>query len=335
MKTSLTNTLVTLLFVSFSASTGAIGNDRGDFDRREGARDRGNSNHRNKNDEEPFFLPNHPHIPPGPGDERSPCPFTNAMANHGFVNRNGKDIDIFDMVQSMEEVFDLSADFVNVVAENTIDFGLTHKGPDGRDLINLERLFEHNFEEHDASFVRQDEFFGAEQSREVDLGLLRDLLRTNLHSPVLTSDDIKRVQFRRIIDSRLNNPEFIIDDFEIPLLAAQAITLLFLQDSINLADGVPKDRLGEFLRFERIPQDFIPRGMRDANFRPFNFFDSSDFTSGLHQEFIANIMEALEADLSEYQEHFNRGQGNRNGRGGHGGRGNGRNGFQSIHGGRP
>jgi hypothetical protein len=30
--------------------------------------------------------------PPGPNDSRSPCPALNALANHGYISRDGKNI---------------------------------------------------------------------------------------------------------------------------------------------------------------------------------------------------------------------------------------------------
>lgn len=264
----------------------------------------GSSNHstslrRRTNAKDPWFLPDNPFVSPGPNDLRSPCPFTNAMANHGFVNRDGRDVDLFDMVQQMEVVFDLSSDFVDVVANNTINFNLTHEADDGTVLLDLDRLFEHHGEEHDASFVRQDSGLGMEASLHVDRGLLQAL--TAAGGKVVLAEDLMRFQFDRIIEGRKYNPEFEVEEHEVPLMAAQAITLLFLQDSFDLSEGVPKNRLKRFLRWDgRIPNGFVPRGMRDPSFQAFNFFDENDFTSIIFANFIANIEEALTVDLNDY-----------------------------------
>jgi hypothetical protein len=31
----------------------------------------------------------HEYVPPGPGDERGPCPGLNSLANHNFIEHNG------------------------------------------------------------------------------------------------------------------------------------------------------------------------------------------------------------------------------------------------------
>lgn len=53
---------------------------------------------------------------PSPNDVRSPCPFLNTIANHGLVNRSGKDVDLFDMAQVVSDTFGLSFDFNFIIA---------------------------------------------------------------------------------------------------------------------------------------------------------------------------------------------------------------------------
>ena len=40
---------------------------------------------------------------PGPNDIRGPCPGLNALANHGFLPRDGKNIHITDIVTAMND----------------------------------------------------------------------------------------------------------------------------------------------------------------------------------------------------------------------------------------
>jgi hypothetical protein len=71
------------------------------------------------------------YMPPGDGEQRSPCPAINMLANHGFVNRNGQDIPAQDLAQSLEDVFGFSA-AVNMAlierANEVISFEVTHFG---------------------------------------------------------------------------------------------------------------------------------------------------------------------------------------------------------------
>merc|ERR1719261_786572 len=52
------------------------------------------------------FLDGLDYVAPGPGDVRSPCPFLNALANHGLVDRSGKDINVFELA-AMSVFYDL------------------------------------------------------------------------------------------------------------------------------------------------------------------------------------------------------------------------------------
>lgn len=54
--------------------------------------------------------------PPGPDDVRGPCPFLNTLANHGLVNRSGRDIDLFEMARVVSDTFDLSFEFNFIIA---------------------------------------------------------------------------------------------------------------------------------------------------------------------------------------------------------------------------
>ena len=43
--------------------------------------------------------------PPKSNSSRGSCPAMNTLANHGFINRDGKDVDINDLAYGLEEVF--------------------------------------------------------------------------------------------------------------------------------------------------------------------------------------------------------------------------------------
>jgi hypothetical protein len=44
--------------------------------------------------------------PPGPNDSRSPCPALNALANHGYLPRDGKNISP-DVLQRVLQVYSI------------------------------------------------------------------------------------------------------------------------------------------------------------------------------------------------------------------------------------
>lgn len=90
-------------------------------------------------------------------DSRSPCPGLNALANHGLLPRNGKDIDLANLVQgaylgfSLAEAATLLVGSVGLKASTTLTPNIT---------FNLKDLNHHEIIEHDGSMTRDDIYFG-------------------------------------------------------------------------------------------------------------------------------------------------------------------------------
>jgi hypothetical protein len=65
----------------------------------------------------------HPYIPPGPGDQRGPCPGLNTLANHGYLPRNGI-VSVQDLINGAQEGFNMGYDFAKAVSS----FALLSRG---------------------------------------------------------------------------------------------------------------------------------------------------------------------------------------------------------------
>ena len=92
------------------------------------------------------------------GDVRSPCPFLNVLANHGLVNRSGKDINVFELA-AMSVFYDVGGPVGSFgigafmgAANITIPDGTTRITEDGP-RIDLDALWDRPGEERDASMV--------------------------------------------------------------------------------------------------------------------------------------------------------------------------------------
>lgn len=57
----------------------------------------------------------HAFQPPKDGDERGPCPGLNAMANHGYINRNGV-TSLIDATAAMHQVYNMGLDLALILA---------------------------------------------------------------------------------------------------------------------------------------------------------------------------------------------------------------------------
>lgn len=237
-------------------------------------------------------------IKPSSKDVRAPCPFINTLANHGIINRSGKGIDLFEMVDELSRNFDYAPPLFLRLANAAIGFNFTYTDSDGTVLIDLDSLFEHNKLEHDASFVRTDEYFGFKRSQDVNSRLLGDLIRRNPNSDVLTKADIMAHQTERILRSRANNPEHFFSEAQATAFSAQATFLLGMgQDP--LLETVDKSRLKEFLEFERFPAGFVPRTESDPDFVPLNVVMEGTLEYDTRLEFAMNFLDVTTQDLPE------------------------------------
>lgn len=232
---------------------------------------------------------------PGDGDVRSPCPFINTLANHGLINRNGKDVDLFEMVTILSETFDNAPPLFQFLSDLAVTLNLTSVDEDGIVRMDIDALFAHNKEEHDASFVRSDFYFGEEESKLVDLDLLDALLSVNPDSDVLTREDLMTFQTSRILDSRANNPEVNINEGQATVFSAQATLFLTLGQDPDLV-SVQKERIDELLRYERLPQGYVPQAV-NGTLVAFDVLAEGTVAADARLEFVTSFEAALAAEI--------------------------------------
>jgi hypothetical protein len=97
----------------------------------------------------------HEFIPAGPDDSRSPCPWLNALANHGYLPRDGRSI----TRELVEKAFDETLNIVPGTLEGPTA-GAISTGKRGDGTFDLEDSVKHNVVEHDGSFSRNDAAIG-------------------------------------------------------------------------------------------------------------------------------------------------------------------------------
>ncbi|GJJ07982.1 hypothetical protein Clacol_002189 [Clathrus columnatus] len=101
----------------------------------------------------------HRFIPPTPGSSRAPCPALNALANHGYLPRSGKQITFQDIIYAMKEGFGLSPAFALFMAAGSFALMKRWFGHP----FDLHETAIHGLIEHNASLVHDD----ADLSKEV------------------------------------------------------------------------------------------------------------------------------------------------------------------------
>ncbi|KAJ7072707.1 Chloroperoxidase [Mycena amicta] len=89
-------------------------------------------------------------IPPKPTDLRGPCPALNALANHGYLPRDGRNVTIRQVLQVSNDIYNVDPGLLLGVAKLGL---LTSSEPDS---FTLDDLKLHGTIEFDASLSRED-----------------------------------------------------------------------------------------------------------------------------------------------------------------------------------
>jgi len=191
-------------------------------------------------------------VPPLPTDSRSPCPALNALANHGIIPHDGRNISFKELVPICNQVFNFATTFPVF----TCKFAATmlQKSYE-KDTFDLSDLSVHNGIEHDASLTRYDVSREPDQSKPA-LDLVDDLLasatgKNEKGHPVLTIADLRRVSEVRRDHSRATNGQFTLDTLHKVFGSSNSSTLLTIF-------GGDVDSLRTILKEERLPDGWEP-----------------------------------------------------------------------------
>jgi len=188
------------------------------------------------------------YIAPQEGDSRSCCPALNAMANHGILPRDGKNIPYTVMSAKIQQTFNFAPSFCYFVPKFLADM-LSRDYYN--DTISLSDLNVHNGIEHDASLLRHDVYHQPDQGKPaIDLidGLLKCATGPN---NTLTVHDMSVYSSKRRRDARANNPQFSLSTFHKVFGSSNSSTLL-------LFFGGRVSDLEVFLKEERFPEGWEP-----------------------------------------------------------------------------
>jgi hypothetical protein len=149
------------------------------------------------------------YMPPKEGDSRSACPMLNAMANHGILPHDGKNITFKELNVAVRQTFNFAPSFCFFVPKFSADF-LHRSYWNGK--FDLAELSKHGAIEHDASLTRQDAALVADQGNP-DLQLVDKLLKeatgkTADGKPMLTKKDLSLALSKRRYDARNSNDSY-------------------------------------------------------------------------------------------------------------------------------
>ena len=149
------------------------------------------------------------YIAPKEGDSRSACPMLNALANHGILPHDGKNIPFKELNIKIRQTFNFAPSFCFFVPNFAARF-LKRSYSTG--TFNLEELSLHNAIEHDGSLTRHDAALVPDQGKP-DLKLVEELLKEASGTlpdgtPLLTIPDLSRALTKRRADARATNKAY-------------------------------------------------------------------------------------------------------------------------------
>jgi len=188
------------------------------------------------------------YVAPKEGDSRSGCPALNALANHGILPHDGKNIRFKELPTKVDAAFNTAPTVSHFVTNLAVKM---LKKSFKRDSFDLADLDLHNGIEHDASFTREDSALVPDQAKP-HLPLLKELLasasgRDSHDKPLFKLKDMSTFSAKRRVDSQAANTNYSLDFFHklISSLNSSFFLTIF---------GGRVDDLQSILTDERIPE---------------------------------------------------------------------------------
>lgn len=214
---------------------------------------------------------------PSPTDLRSPCPIVNALANHGHIARDGRNIRRSEMRSAMRELGVAStvrtalaygawlehydspprgfwAFIQNPFAYFLRGLGLRNLGQrdsSGAACLNLDQLGRHGAVEHDVSLSRCDAAQGDQTTPQKDL--IADLVASSSDGKMITTEDLARFRVQRTEQQRRDNPRLEYGPVQHQMACAESAFVQKLFGYENRSDSVPVPYVKALFEEERLP----------------------------------------------------------------------------------
>ncbi|KAI1044751.1 hypothetical protein LB505_013534 [Fusarium chuoi] len=165
---------------------------------------------------------------PTASDRRSPCPMVNAVANHGYLPRDGLHISLADLIVAFTDAINLDPAATTLVGTKALTTG-------NNGTFNLDDLNKHGVIEHDGSLSRADIFFGDNHSFNETIWAAT---ASHFTEPTISIATAAKARKDRLKAAEAANPEFSLpaDLQQFSFIE----TALYLSVFGNLNDGNAK-----------------------------------------------------------------------------------------------
>ncbi|KAF3009177.1 hypothetical protein E8E14_004825 [Neopestalotiopsis sp. 37M] len=181
---------------------------------------------------------------PQAGDSRSPCPMLNTLANHGFLPRNGLNVDAPTLRNALE-----SNSFDPNALSDVIDQALSTSTTGNSSTFNLADVVKHNVIEHDGSLSRDDLAHNGN-----DLNFDADIwaqVVAHFANDTISIETAARARADRIANAQSTNPDYSQPNGDTASLAETSFYLMLLGDRVS--GNPPTAWVKIFFEQERFP----------------------------------------------------------------------------------
>ncbi|KAL8708157.1 MAG: hypothetical protein Q9220_006918 [cf. Caloplaca sp. 1 TL-2023] len=177
-------------------------------------------------------------------DIRSPCPGVNALANHGFLPRNGMNISLEQFITGIQEGFNFEPNFTRFAVSVYQSFTTTGNN----NTLNLNDLEHHAIPgEHDGSLSRSDLFLGDNHSFNKTIW---DSVAAFFHHDTISIPTAARARNHRFAAAKALNPHFVNST-----ASSMGETALYLRAMRGQDKETKTEYVQILFREERIPFD--------------------------------------------------------------------------------
>ncbi|KAI0356957.1 chloroperoxidase-like protein [Trametes cingulata] len=188
------------------------------------------------------------YIPPKEGDSRCSCPALNALANHGILPHDGRNITFKQLGKVIQDIYNFAPSFGYLGPKHAADFLDRSYWTDSFDLADLDA---HNCIEHDASITRADNYHQLDQGKIPEKIVEEVLSSATGPNGTLTRSDLSRLMGKRRMEAKRANPKYSLSFFHKLFGSWNCSTLLVLF-------GGDVQALRTVLGEERLPEGWEP-----------------------------------------------------------------------------
>ncbi|KAL1855656.1 hypothetical protein Daus18300_011037 [Diaporthe australafricana] len=193
---------------------------------------------------------NFPFQPAAANASRSPCPVLNALSNHGFLPRDGRNISQSQLNFAFTQALNIDEAVTVSLAKPTFNISTTRVPG----TVNLEDMKAHNVIEHDASLSRADAVTGNANSFDP---VIWDTVKAHFTGPTIDIKTMAAARKERVAAATAANPNlsltaaqvktsfaesaFILgalgNDFQNPQTSTVFMTTIFEQERFPFGEG--------------------------------------------------------------------------------------------------